>query len=203
MHFTLNNLLGETLQLEPLTMEHHDGLQRAANDERIWIYMPFKAHAEFFDTWFQNCLTKQINHSQLTYVIRRLSDQMIIGSRAYYDLDFKHKRLEVGYGWLMPTVWGTRFNHESLELLFQNAFEHWKINRIQIACDPRNKRSYNTLKKIATEEGRLRQHMIHHNGLITDTAVFSILASEWPKIKTMLWNRLDSSTTYGRGAGVF
>lgn len=191
-HLLLNTLIGKTIQLEPLTPDHHDPLRHAANHERIWSYMPTKAYGDYFDDWFQDCLTKHENRTQITYAIRRLTDNIIIGSRAYYDIDLNHKRLEVGYGWFMPSVWGTCFNHESLWLLFQNAFEQWHFNRIQIATDPRNKRSYNTLKKLgAVEEGILRQHMIHHNGLITDTVVFSILAHEWPKIKDTLWNRLS------------
>ncbi len=77
-------------------------------------------------------------------------------------------------------------------LLFQHAFEIWSINRIQIATDPRNVKNYNTLKKLgATKEGILRQHMIHHNGRVTDTVVFSILAEEWPEVKKRLVQRLE------------
>lgn len=190
-HLLLENIIGNSIQLEPLVDDHRKPLSHAADHERIWSYMPTKAYGEYFDDWFEECLIKHEHGTQLTYAIRRLSDNLIIGSRAYYDIDLNHKRLEVGYGWFMPAVWGTKFNHESLWLLFRNAFEQWQFNRIQIATDPRNKRSYNTLKKLgAKEEGILRQHMIHHNGLITDTAMFSILASEWPQIKEALWNRL-------------
>lgn len=186
----LHPLVGKQIQLEPLNKDHYESLQYAANHERIWSYMPTKAHGDFFDDWFSECLTKHANGTQITYVIRRLLDNVIVGSRAYYDIDFNHRRLEVGYGWLTPSAWGTGINHECLWLLFQNAFLNWKFNRIQIATDPRNKRNYNTLKKIGIrEEGILREHMIHHNGLMTDTAVFSILAAEWPIINNTLINR--------------
>ena len=184
-------LIGKTIQLEPLAEHHYKLLRLAANDERIWSYMPMKAYGDYFDAWFYDSLKKHVDGTQITYVIRRLADLSIIGSRAFYDMEFYHKRLEVGYGWFTPNIWGTRANHESLWLLFRQAFEQWQINRIQIATDPNNKRSYNTLKKLgATEEGLLRQHMIHHNGLMTDTVVFSILASEWPLLKENLWARM-------------
>jgi RimJ/RimL family protein N-acetyltransferase len=80
--------------------------------------------------------------------------------------------------------------HEALYLLLKNAFEQEDFNRIQIATDPRNKRSYNLLRKLdAVKEGLLRQHMIHHNGCITDTVLFSILAHEWPTVKNKLVSR--------------
>ena len=187
----LTMLSGKAIQLEPLTNDHRESLRIAANDERIWSYMPTKANGDYFDNWFNDCLTKHADGTQITYVIRRLSNNVIVGTRSYYEIDFHHKRLEVGYGWLNPVVWGTTLNHECLYLLFQNAFETWGFNRVQIATDPRNKRSYNALRKLgAVEEGILRQHMIHHNGLITDTVMFSMLASEWPSVKEKLLNRL-------------
>ncbi|MGL5742559.1 MAG: GNAT family N-acetyltransferase [Legionella sp.] len=121
-------------------------MRHPANDARIWTYMPAKAYGVHYDVWFEDFLTKQLNGSQLTYVIRRLQDKQLLGSRAYYDIELRHKKLEIGYGWLNPSVWGMRYNHESLLLLFQNAFEEWKRNRVQIATDPRNIKNYNTLK---------------------------------------------------------
>lgn len=190
--FVPETLIGKTIQMEPLSLSHYEHLRHPANDSRIWIYMPNKANDEFYDTWFQDCLLKQMQGIQFTYVIKRLKDNQLIGSRAYYEIEPQHKKLEVGYGWLTPAVWGTRYNHESLLLLFQNAFETWDINRIQIATDPRNVKNYNTLKKLgATKEGILRQHMIHHNGQVTDTVLFSILTKEWPEVKKKLVERLE------------
>ncbi|MBA3660223.1 MAG: GNAT family N-acetyltransferase [Gammaproteobacteria bacterium] len=188
----VESLIGKTIKLEPLVTHHYELLKKAADNERIWSYMPTKAYGKYFDNWFQDCLIKLRERSQITYVIRRLTDNAVVGSRAYYEINLNHKRLEVGYGWFITAVWGTRLNHESLWLLFQNAFEQWQINRLQIATDPRNKRSYNTLRKLgAVEEGLLRQRIIHHNGLVTDTAMFSIIAAEWPAVKKALWNRLN------------
>ncbi len=184
-------LIGTTIRMEPLSIRHYDCLRSPADDARIWTYMPNKANGMFYESWFQDCLMKQMQGMQLTYVIRRLKDNELIGSRAYYEIEPQHKKLEVGYGWLTPSVWGKRYNHESLLLLFQNAFETWNINRVQIATDPRNVKNYNTLKKLgAIHEGILRQHMIHHNGQVTDTALFSILAEEWPGVKKRLVERL-------------
>ncbi|VEB37076.1 GNAT family acetyltransferase [Legionella sainthelensi] len=187
----LKTLRGETIQLEPLTLNHYEFLRYPANDVRIWNYMPCRADSDFYDCWFQDCLQQQAARTKLTYVIRRLKDNELIGSRAYYEIELQHKKLEVGYGWLTPSTWGMHYNHESLLLLFKNAFEEWHINRVQIATDPCNIKNYNTLKKLgAVQEGILRQHMTHHNGRVTDTVLFSILAEEWPEMKKRLESRL-------------
>jgi RimJ/RimL family protein N-acetyltransferase len=190
--FVLKNLIGKNIQLEPLDESHYDALRLAANDERIWTYMPMNAHGNNFDSWFKDSVYQHRQGRQITYAVRRSSDALLVGCRSYYDFEIQHRRLEVGYGWFTPSVWGTRINHECLWLMFRQAIEDWRFNRVQIATDPNNKRSYNTLKKLgAKEEGILRQHMIHHNGAITDTVIFSILADEWAEIKEALWQRLE------------
>ncbi|HFF3629997.1 GNAT family N-acetyltransferase [Legionella sp. PATHC032] len=69
-------------------------------------------------------------------------------------------------------------------------------NRVEIGTDSRNIHFYRAIKKLgATEEGVLRQHMILHNQVITDTIVFSILFSEWPVIKERLMQRLNYTVT--------
>ena len=77
--------------------------------------------------------------------------------------------------------------------MLSQAFEQWSINRVEIGTDSRNVRSYKAIKKLgATEEGLLRQHMILHDNEVTDTILFSILATEWPTIKARLIHRLGS-----------
>lgn len=84
MKETLKILTGESIQLEPLVNNHGEQLRVAANNERIWSYMPMKAHGKYFDDWFSDCLKKHSEEFQLTYAIRRLSDNKIVGSRSYY-----------------------------------------------------------------------------------------------------------------------
>jgi len=42
----------------------------------------------------------------------------------------------------------------------------------------------------ATQEGTLRRHVVCADGYLRDTVYFSILADEWPAIKTRLTARL-------------
>lgn len=191
-------LNGKHIQLEPIMLGHREALRTAANDERIWRYMPQKAIADVFNSWFDNCLQKMEQGHELTYVIRQKKDQMIIGSTAYYDISLAHKRLTLGYSWLVPAMWGTTVNPEIKLLMLTQAFEKWGIHRIEIGTDSRNKHSYHAIKKLgAIEEGILRQHMILHDGTVTDTILFSILLEEWPKIKKQLEMRISPATSAG------
>jgi len=189
MHDVLH---GNYIQLEPISCNHADGLRHAANDEQIWRYMPEKATAGFFDVWFNNTLDKQSVDEQLTYVVRDKASQVILGATAFYDIQLDNKRLALGYSWYTPAVWGSKVNAESKLLMLTQAFEQWSMNRIEIGTDSRNTHSYKAILKLgATEEGRLRQHMILHDGAVTDTIMFSILRSEWATVKKGLIKRLS------------
>ena len=81
--------------------------------------------------------------------------------------------------------------------MLQQAFEVLKVNRVEIGTDTRNVRSYHAIKKLgATEEGVLRQHMILHDNVVTDTVVFSIIAADWPSIKVNLNNKIYSAENH-------
>lgn len=193
----LSVLKGAFIQLEPLNSSHYDGLSQAANYEVIWEYMPQKGTAAFFAQWFADSVEKMMSGNQITYVARRLSDQLIVGATAYYDLYLEHKRLGLGYSWYTPMVWGSAINSDCKLLMLIQAFEHWGVNRIEIGADSRNARSIRAIKKLgARQEGILRQHMISNTGLLTDTILFSIVAEEWPVIKkqlNVLINNWDNS----------
>lgn len=186
-----NLLIGNYIQLEPLSEDHREGLRKAANYESIWCYMPHRAINELFDPWFDDQLDKMNSEEQLSYVIRQSQSQLIIGATAYYDIQPENQRLALGYTWISPDEWGGLANSESKLLMLEQAFERWGINRVEIGADSRNSRSCHAIKKLgAKEEGILRQHMILHDGVMTDTIVFSILLSEWPGIKGQLLQRL-------------
>ncbi|HAT8587550.1 TPA: GNAT family N-acetyltransferase [Legionella pneumophila] len=192
----LKVLNGKYIQLEPIANQHREELRKAANHEQIWQYMPQRATGNLFNPWFDDCLEKMSTRSQITYAVRCKKEGDLKGATAFYDIQPENKRLTLGYSWYIPEVWGTTTNPESKLLMLHQAFEIWGINRVEMGTDSRNIHSYRAIKKLgATEEGVLRQHMILHNQVITDTIVFSILFSEWPMVKERLMQRLNYAVT--------
>lgn len=183
-------LEGNKIRLEVLNESHHEGLYKAAQDERIWGYIGTKAYGEQFHPWFDKALHKP---NQLSFAVRHLIDEKIIGSTRFYDIDLDHQRLAIGHTWYVPEVWGGYVNTECKLLLIQFAFEEMQINRIEFKIDARNARSHAAIKKLgATQEGVLRQHMILADGFVRDTVVLSIIKSDWSQVKKILQTRLDT-----------
>lgn len=189
-------LPGCYVTLEPINESHRNDLRDAAQDERIWTYNGVKAFGERFDPWFDKALKNLEAAQQLPFVVRRMTDDAIIGSTRYYDISPEHHRLTIGYTWYIVDVWGTAVNPECKLLLLKHAFETLYVNRIELVTDIRNLRSRAAIKKLgAIEEGILRHHMILEDGCIRDTAVHSVIKQEWPSIKLRLEERLKAVAT--------
>src|SRR5258708_1671724 len=63
--------------------------------------------------------------------------------------------------------------------------------RVELKTDALNQRSRDAIRRIgAVEEGTLRRHTVTWSGRIRDTVYFSILDSEWPRVKADLERKL-------------
>jgi len=181
-------LTGSLVQLEPIKESHENELYAAAQDESIWTYNGSNAYGERFYRWFNKAITAP---THLPFIVRRISDQKIIGSTRYYDINSENHRLTIGYTWYIPEVWGSAVNPECKLLLLKYAFEEAQVNRVQFSTDSRNSRSRAAIKKLgAIEEGVLRQHMVLEDGFVRDTVVFSIIKPDWEQVKAGLQARL-------------
>jgi RimJ/RimL family protein N-acetyltransferase len=82
-------------------------------------------------------------------------------------------------------------NPESKLLLLKHAFEDWGPVRIQLGTDANNIHSQRAILKLGAKfEGRLRSHGIRPDGSVRDTFLYSIIASDWPEVKSRLLARV-------------
>jgi hypothetical protein len=80
--------------------------------------------------------------------------------------------------------------------LLRYAFETLGMLRVQFKTDIRNQASRTSLEKLgASLEGVLRRSAIMPDGVIRDTAIYSILDTEWGVVKQSLEQRLQRSKT--------
>jgi RimJ/RimL family protein N-acetyltransferase len=111
----------------------------------------------------------------------------IIGSTRFGNIEPMHKRVEIGWTWIVPKYQRSFVNTEAKFLMLSHAFEVWGVNRVEFKTDVLNERSRRALLRIgAKEEGVMRRHMIRANGVIRDSVYYSIIADEWPEVKGRL-----------------
>ncbi|MBW4030977.1 MAG: GNAT family N-acetyltransferase, partial [Acidobacteria bacterium] len=99
--------------------------------------------------------------------------------------------VEIGGTWLAASAQRTRINTESKLLLLRYAFDVWSVSRVDLKTDCRNDRSRAAITRIgATFEGVLRHWQpsvaAGEEGRFRDTAMFSIIDEEWPRVASHL-----------------
>jgi RimJ/RimL family protein N-acetyltransferase len=115
-----------------------------------------------------------------------------VGVSGYLEIRPPHRGLEVGRTWIGKAHQGTRVNPESKYLLLRHAFEDLGAVRVQLKTDLNNLQSQRAIEKLgARREGVLRKYQTRSNGTIRDTVVYSVIAEEWPAVKTGLEARLS------------
>lgn len=182
--------MGDFVTLEPLEDRHHpDLLDAAGNDPAMWTYLPVDPEKGLAARlpW----IAAENAHGRLiTLVVRRNVDGAVVGSSSYQAIHPMDARVEIGFTWYSSGAQGSAVNPDCKYLLLENAFAAG-YNRVEFKADPRNARSRAALRKLgAVEEGVLREQMWMPQGYFRDSVYFSILASEWPSVKSGLMKRL-------------
>jgi RimJ/RimL family protein N-acetyltransferase len=186
-------LANDHVSLEPLRPEHAPALFAIGQDEATWRYMPRPAFTGEIDAaqWVSAMVNDMTAGIRVSYAVRRLSDQHIVGSTSLFDFHVPERSLELGYTWYAPPACRTAVNTATKLLLLTHCFETLGCHRVQLKCDTRNIPSQLAIERIgATKEGVLRRHMIVHGNYPRDSAYYSILPEEWPPAKDRLSARL-------------
>ncbi len=191
MRIDLSKLKGKHIYLELLQPSHKEILKQLAMDVRIWEGNRGFILDETFDHQFERYFSTAIDNlamgGQQAFVMRKTIDDTIIGMTRLLNIDEKEKRLEIGYTWYTPAVWGKVYNKECKLLLLQYTFEEFGFNRAQFNVAGQNIRSQKAVEKIGgIKEGVLRKHGYRNDGSLKDTVIFSIINDEWPAKKEKL-----------------
>jgi RimJ/RimL family protein N-acetyltransferase len=175
------------VRLEPLD----EPLRGAVEDDRIWEFTLTRANGPGFDSWFNEAMTERDAGRRAPFAVRDVPTDRWIGSTSYLDIALRHRRIEIGSTWYHPDSWATAVNPECKLLLLGHAFDALGVNRVSLLTDVLNARSLAAIAKLgAKREGVLRAHMISQGGRTRDSALFSIVAAEWPAVRAGLLARV-------------
>lgn len=185
-------LEGRYTRLEPLVAEHKQGLRRALNcDEETWEVMTVNGCGEGFDEWWEVALKEMRRGERITFAIRDLEKDEIVGVSSFLNVRPLHKGVEIGSTFLHVDARDSAVNPEAKLLMLGHAFEAGAI-RVEFRVDERNGKQEASLEKLGAEkEGSLRRHTITWKGDVRDTAIFSIVDYDWPGVKQRLEFRLN------------
>ncbi|MFB2585216.1 GNAT family N-acetyltransferase [Herbiconiux liukaitaii] len=196
-------LQGRYIRLEPLTREALPELHAAIGHPQVFASgygggpEAYRATPEEFTAWAEGYYQWQ---GGLAYAIRLTGgsdDGLLVGTTTLGDVDPALEYAHIGWTAYDPGVWGTVVNPEAKLLLLSLAFEHG-FGRIKIQADVRNERSQAAIAKLgATFEGISRRDLPRADGSWRDSAVFSIIIDDWPRVQAGLTQRVEN-----QGGGV-
>ena len=127
----------------------------------------------------------------LPFAVINTQRQQVAGMTTYLNIDSANRRLEIGATWYRQSVQRTHMNTEAKRLLLAHAFEQLNCIAVEFRTHFFNQQSRRAIERLGAKlDGVLRSHQINSHplavGALRDTCVYSIIASEWPNVKTHL-----------------
>ncbi|MBO6575048.1 MAG: GNAT family N-acetyltransferase [Rhodothermales bacterium] len=185
-------LEGANVRLEPLSLDHLDGLCEVGLQPGIWELTgrTIETRAQLLAYVEEALAGRDAGHMYPFATVLRGEDR-VVGSSRFGNIALAHKRLEIGWTWVAPQWQRTFVNTEAKLLMLGYCFETLRLNRVELKTDALNLRSRRAMLGIGcTEEGTLRHHMVTGSGRLRDTVYYSILREEWPRSREILEARL-------------
>ncbi len=186
-------LEGRHVRLEPLERRHLPGLLEAARDPGTFQYFltPPLGVEDEMTKWMNQILKGQTAGTDVGWVTVRCSDGRIAGATTFLDIRRVNHGLEIGNTWLAPEAQRTALNTEAKYLQLRHAFEDLGAWRVQLKTDERNASSRAAIERIGAKfEGILRKYQVRYDGYVRNTAMFAIVAEDWPAVKARLEAKL-------------
>lgn len=180
---------GHGIRLVPLSPAHGAGLFDFV-DSGMWAGMAaaMPATPAELASLFEARLD---DPATLPFAVTDRRTGALLGTTSLREYVPAQLRLEVGGTFYGRQFWGSHVNPASKHMLLAYAFGGLGVRRVGFRCDARNRRSAAAIERLgARYEGTLRGHRGAPDGGRADTAVFSILAEEWPGVRAGLRQRL-------------
>ena len=185
-------LASEQVRLEPLGLEHVEGLKRAAADGELWtIRVTSVPDPDDTRGYVERALQAFAEGHRLAFAVLDARTGEVIGSSSYHDIVPAVERLEIGYTWYAKSRQRTHVNASAKLLLMTHAFETLGARLVGWRTDNFNFASQRAIERLgARKDGILRHHAVRRDGTIRDTVMYSMTAGEWPEAKAELKARL-------------
>ncbi|MDX2006152.1 MAG: GNAT family protein [Meiothermus sp.] len=197
-------LEGSQVRLEPLSVDHLPALLELAQLEPYPLTSVPSTEAGM-RRYIEAALEAQTSGSAVPFATVDRSADRPVGSTRFGNIEYwpwpegatamrpgLPDAAEIGWTWLAPQAQRSGVNTEAKLLMLTHAFEVWQVRRVTLKTDERNLRSRNAIERLGARlDGILRAHLPASDGGVRNSAIYSILAEEWPQIKARLTGFLN------------
>ena len=196
-------LTGTHVQLEQLRAEFAEELAAAGNEDRStygWTAVP--PTVDGMRRYITGLLDDQQARTVVPFAQRRISDGALVGCTRYLRLEWWSggdlpAEVEIGGTWLAASAQRTPINTEAKYLLLANAFDDWNVHRVvhlhrlaQHAEPDRHPADRCTRSRASCAAIAGSYAPGEENTVARDSAMYSVIRSDWPTVKSGLEARL-------------
>jgi RimJ/RimL family protein N-acetyltransferase len=177
------------VRLEPLGLQHADGLRAAAMDGELWnLRVTSVPEPHNVESYIRTALEMS---NRLAFAVIDIGSGRVIGTTSYHDILPQIDRVEIGWTWYAKSVQRTHVNTSCKLLLMSHAFDTLGCAVVGLRTDNFNHASQAAIERLgAKKDGVLRHQHPRRDGTVRDTVMYSILRGEWPEIKSHLHYKL-------------
>jgi RimJ/RimL family protein N-acetyltransferase len=170
-------LEGRIVRLEPLGVEHLEGLAAVAFDPAIWRWTIARpTDLAGLRAWLETALAAQAAGTELPFATVDVATGRPIGSTRFLSIVPEHRRLEIGWTWVAPSHQRRGANQEAKYLQLRHAFEDLGANRVEFKTDSRNEKANPALRSIGAQfEGTFRNHMVMPDGPLRHSNYYAVV----------------------------
>lgn len=191
-------LSGTWCDLEPLAPEHADDLFEACSEDdgRMWTYLSFGPFGTA-DALYDALETLGREHDWIGFAIR--VDARVVGVAHYMRIEPAAASVEVGAVVFSPRLQRTTAATEAMFRMADRAFREG-YRRYEWKCDALNAASWRAAERLGFSHEGVHRNARVYKGRSRDTAWFSILDTEWPRLRAGFerWLRPDNFDEGGK-----
>ena len=177
---------GRTCDVVPLQQDHSAALHAAFTADQtgtLWTYMPtgpFATKAAYADWVSKACASED----PLFFTIIDKSNGAPVGVASFLRIQPENGVVEVGYITFSPALQRTPMATEAMYLMMKRALGELGYRRYEWKCDALNAPSKRAAVRLGFRYDGLFKQALVYKGRNRDTAWFSVLDDDWPRLKT-------------------
>ena len=173
------------VRLEPLVLQHTDGLRRAAMDGELWqLRITSVPEPHDVEAYIRRAMDMQ---DRVAFAVLDASTGVVMGSTSYHDILPAVDRVEIGWTWYAKSRQRSSVNTSCKLLLLSHAFDTLGCAVVGLRTDNFNFASQKAIERLgAKKDGVIRHNAVRRDGTFRDTVMYSIVRGEWPEIKSQM-----------------
>jgi RimJ/RimL family protein N-acetyltransferase len=183
----------EKVTLKPLTLEYLDDFYRAGAFPEIWRWsLPDKCTSKAAASiWLDYSQAMADKGEHVPFAIFDNASGQLVGSTRYCSIKHEDRNIEIGFTFITPKFQRSYINTHAKYCLLKHAFEELGAIRVEFKTHEGNEKSRNAIARLGAKyEGLLRNQRILSDGSFRNTAIFSIIDSEWHSVNKKLMSKL-------------